>query len=231
MMQIKKIVKIEELDNIEYVYDPCCDNPHNYIANGVVSHNCCLWVDEIEKGLSGLQSSGASDGGTTSRVLSTFLTWMQEKTASVFVVATANDHSAIPPEFQRAGRFDEVFFVDFPSLKERIDIYRVLLNRKKYNPKEFDLEYLASNSKNYSGAEIEKSIDEAMLVAFIDNKRKITTDDIIYSLKAFKPLYEMRKDEFDSMREWANSRCLLANSPDDTESSSLNIRTTRQLDI
>src|SRR5690606_25696541 len=90
---------------------------------------CILWVDEIEKGLSGTQSSGSSDGGTTSRVFGTILTWMQEKRSAVFVMATANDISALPPEFLRKGRFDEIFFVDLPSAAERQEIFDIQLKR------------------------------------------------------------------------------------------------------
>ena len=170
-----------------------------------------LWIDEIEKAISGVSSSGRSDGGTTSRVLSTFLTWMQEKTSSVFVVATANDHQSIPPEFLRAGRFDEIFFVDLPNREERVEIFEVLLRLRGITPDNFNLELLAERSENYSGAEIEKGIDNAMLEGFMDNKRPIRTDDISKALGRFKTLFEMRRGEFDELREWADSQCIRAN--------------------
>jgi len=170
-----------------------------------------LWIDEIEKAISGNSSSGRSDGGTTSRVLSTFLTWMQEKTSPVFVVATANDHQAIPPEFLRAGRFDEIFFVDLPNVEERAEIFEVLLRLRSIDSKKFNLELLSERSDTYSGAEIEKAIDNAMLVGFHDKKRPIDTDDILASLKAFKPLFKMREGDFEELKEWADSRCLKAN--------------------
>ena len=207
---MSKIIKIEEVENVEYVYDPVCDYPHAYVANGFVNHNCILWIDEIEKGISGSKSSGLTDGGTTSRVVSTFLTWMQEKTAPVFVVCTANDVTQIPPEFMRAGRFDEIFFVDLPTLEERREIFGVLIRRKKRDKKNFNLSALALNSENYSGAEIEKSIDVAMFEAFDDNQRDITTDDILKALKTFQPLAVMRKEEFDDMKKWASGRCVMA---------------------
>ena len=170
-----------------------------------------LWIDEIEKAISGVQSSGRSDGGTTSRVLSTFLTWMQEKTSSVFVVATANNHKTIPPEFLRAGRFDEIFFVDLPNTEEREEIFEVLMRLRNIDTTNLNTPLLAEKSKNYSGAEIEKGIDNAMLAGFLDNKRVIGTDDIIKALGEFKSLYDMRKGDFIELREWAEQRCLMAN--------------------
>lgn len=170
-----------------------------------------LWIDEIEKAISGIASSGRSDGGTTSRVLSTFLTWMQEKTSPVFVVATANDHQAIPPEFLRAGRFDEIFFVDLPNEDEREEIFKVLLRLRNIKTDKINIPLLASASENYSGAEIEKAIDNAMLVGFSEKARKIDTDDIKKALSEFKSLFRMRESDFEELREWAASRCRMAN--------------------
>ncbi len=189
-----------------------------------------LWIDEIEKAISGVSSSGRSDGGTTSRVLSTFLTWMQEKTSSVFVVATANDHQSIPPEFLRAGRFDEIFFVDLPNATERKEIFEVLLRLRNIDFSTFNTALLAEKSENYSGAEIEKGIDNAMLVGFMENKRKIDTDDIVKSLADFKTLFEMRKGEFDELREWADSQCIKAND-EYKEIISYGLDSRRQLDL
>jgi ATP-dependent 26S proteasome regulatory subunit len=174
-----------------------------------------LWIDEIEKGLSGSRSSGQTDGGTTSRVVSTFLTWLQEKEAPVFVVCTANDYSTIPPEFMRAGRLDEVFFVDLPTKTERKDIYKVLFKKHNRDPLKFDIDSLASVTENYSGAEIEKSIVSALFEGFSDNKREITTKDVSMAVKSFKPLYDIRQEEFDEMRDWAKGRCVMANSDEE----------------
>lgn len=217
--KVTKIAKIEEVDSEEFVYDPCCESPHAYIANGFVNHNCILWCDEIDKAIGGVAGSDRSDGGTTKRVISTFLTWMQEKTKPVFVVATANDYESIPPEFQRAGRFDEVFFVDLPSLSERKEIFAALLKKRNYNPENYDLDYLASKVDNYSGAEIEKCIDDAMLIGFEDGSRPITEDDMVVASQAFKPLFEMREDDIADMREWASNRCIRANTPEETKES------------
>ncbi|MCD6435253.1 MAG: AAA family ATPase [Clostridiales bacterium] len=193
---------------------------------------CVLWIDEIEKGLAGVSSSGKTDGGTTSRVLSTFLTWMQEKISPVFVVATANDHASIPPEFLRAGRFDEIFFVDLPNEAERKDIFNVLLRKKGYQGKDFNIDLLAAknHSENYSGAEIEKSITNAMLVGFQDGRRKIKTDDVLNALSGFKPLFEMRNEDFEDLREWATSRCIKANASS-SEAVVLGMASNRELDL
>lgn len=173
---------------------------------------CILAIDEIEKGLSGSRTSGQTDGGTTSRVVSTFLTWMQEKTDPVFVVCTANDHRSIPPEFMRAGRFDEVFFVDLPSYDERKEIFEVLLKKKKRKPKNFDLDKLSSISKNYSGAEIEKSIEVALFEGFYQKKKDIDTEDIVKAIGTFQPLSQMRNEEYKEMKSWAEKTCIMANS-------------------
>jgi len=170
-----------------------------------------LWIDEIEKAISGISSSSNTDGGTTSRVLSTFLTWMQEKTSPVFVVATANDHQAIPPEFLRAGRFDEIFFVDLPNINEREEIFEVLLRLRGIDIKNINTTLLATKSEGYSGAEIEKAIDNAMLVGFKEKARPIITDDIISALGQFKSLFDMRKSNFEELREWAANKCRMAN--------------------
>jgi len=174
-----------------------------------------LWIDEVEKGISGIKSSAETDGGTTARVVSTFLTWMQEKNSPVFMFCTANDHSKIPPEFMR--RFDEVFFVDLPNIYERVQIYKVLLKKYDREPEKYkiDLMKIASKSDGYSGSEIEKSINEAIHICFNDGCRDITTNDIVYALGSFHSLYRMRESEFSDMREWAKGTCRFANSKSD----------------
>lgn len=173
---------------------------------------CCLYLDEIDKGIAGGQSSGQTDGGTTSRVISTLLTWMQEKEKSVFIIATANRHSTLPTELLRPGRFDEIFFVDLPSRPERKEIYQVILRRYGRNPDNFDLDLLVSKTENYSGAEIEKSIISGLFESFSDNRRELNTKDIVNAIGTFRPLYDIRKDDFDEMRDWAKERCVMANS-------------------
>lgn len=122
-----------------------------------------LWIDEIEKGLSGMASSGSTDGGTTSRVLGTFLTWMQEKKKPVFVVATANNISGLPPELLRKGRVDEIFFVDLPLKEDREEIIKIHLKRIKRDYNKFDISKIADACEDFSGAEIEEAIKKLYL--------------------------------------------------------------------
>ena len=148
----------------------------------------------------------------------------------VFVVATANDNQSIPSEFLRAGRFDEIFFVDLPNNDERKEIFEVLLRLRNYKAKDFDLDLLANSSKDYSGAEIEKSIDQAMLDGFCDKQRKIVTKDIAVQFGRFKSLFELRKDDFVELREWANEKCVKANS-EEKKTESVGIKGQRSLDL
>src|SRR5436309_5350730 len=121
-----------------------------------------LWVDEIDKAFAGSQSSGATDGGTTARVFGTFLTWLSEKSAPVFVVATANDISQLPPELLRKGRLDEIFFVDLPARDERSEVFRIHINKRVRDAIQFDLAALVKASHDFSGAEIEEAIISAL---------------------------------------------------------------------
>ena len=172
---------------------------------------CVLWVDELEKGISGA-SGGHSDGGTSSRVFATFLTWMQEKTAPVFLVATANDVSQIPPEMLRKGRFDEIFFVDLPDDKEREDILRIHLKRTGVALENLDVAQLIEATQGFTGAEIEAVIIEAMHDAFLENQRPIHTQDLILSIEETVPLSRTMAERIDSLRTWAQNRARAANS-------------------
>jgi SpoVK/Ycf46/Vps4 family AAA+-type ATPase len=167
---------------------------------------CILWCDEIDKGMSGSRASSSTDGGTTSRVLGSWLTWMQDRKAPVFVVATANDVSSLPPELLRKGRFDEIFFVDLPKFFERKLIFQIHLDKRARNHKHFDIEKLAELSDSYTGAEIEAASESAWYEAFSDNKRDITTYDIIQSLKDSVPISKLMKEEIDYLRAWAGER-------------------------
>lgn len=180
--------------------------------------NCVLWMDEIEKGFSGVHSSGKSDAGTLSRVFATFLTWMQEKTKPVFVVATSNDIEALPPEFLRKGRFDEIFFVDLPNVEERTSIFNIHLKKVNRDPKKFDMDSLVKYSEGFSGAEIESSIQSALTDAFTSN-RELETKDIINSLKETYPLSQMMPEKIKTLRNWASNRARRATS----ESNDINI--------
>ena len=164
---------------------------------------CVLWIDEIDKAFSGIDNQG--DSGTTSRVLATFITWLSEKESSVFVVATANNIYKLPPEILRKGRFDEIFFIGLPNDKEKELIFKVHLSRLR--PKSwtsYDISYLAKSARNFSGAEVEESITEAMHIAFSEN-REFTTEDIALSIEQFIPLAELNHDKIDELQEWADA--------------------------
>jgi SpoVK/Ycf46/Vps4 family AAA+-type ATPase len=164
-----------------------------------------LWIDEIEKGLAGLGSSNVSDGGTTARVIGTFLTWMQEKSLPVFVVATSNDISALPPELLRKGRFDEIFFVDLPAQEERRVIFEIHIERRNRKPPDFDLDALARATQGYSGAEIEEAVVSGLYKAFA-RSRELSTDDILEGVRETIPLSVVMEEKINGLREWARMR-------------------------
>lgn len=175
---------------------------------------CVLWADELEKGFAGIGGSGVSDGGTTMRVFATFLTWMQEKTKPVFLIATANDVTALPPELLRKGRFDEIFFVDLPDLKEREQIFAIHLQKRNRDPKKFKLPELAKKTHGFSGAEIEQIIVGALFSAF-DAGRELTQRDIVKEIESVVPLSVMMAEEIDELRTWAKLRARPAAQRDD----------------
>ncbi len=172
---------------------------------------CILWLDELEKGLSGLQSSGSSDGGTTARVFSTFLTWLQEKTVPVFVVSTANQVEVLPPELLRKGRFDEIFFIDLPSLAEREEIFRIHLRKRKRRPEDFDVHALAKITPGFSGAEIEQLIVEALYDAF-GAGTELTTELVARAARSTVPLSMTMREKIAYLRDWASTRARPASS-------------------
>lgn len=164
---------------------------------------CVLWVDEIDKAFAGAQSSG--DSGTTSRVLATFITWLAEKSSPVFVVSTANNIECIPPEILRKGRFDEIFFLSLPAREEREAIFSVHL--AKYRPellKNFQVPLLGELSKEFSGAEIEQVVIEAMRLGFNEN-REFNNEDILISIQNLVPLARTKRKELDLLKEWSES--------------------------
>jgi SpoVK/Ycf46/Vps4 family AAA+-type ATPase len=163
---------------------------------------CVLRIDEIEKAFSGAKSSGLCDGGTTARVFGAFLTWMQEKRADVFVVATANEVSQLPPELMRKGRFDETFFFDLPTPGERGDIWRAQLRNSHLQHDIFDIDKLVRASEGYVGSEIEQSIKGALRVAFIDGQRQPTTEDILRLVDEIRPLSVSHPERMEELRAW-----------------------------
>lgn len=173
---------------------------------------CVLWIDELEKGFAGIGGSGISDSGTTARVFSTFLTWMQEKTKPVFIVATANDVSALPPELLRKGRFDEIFFIDLPELHEREEIFRIHLKKRKRDPANFNIPHLAEITRGFSGAEIEQVVIGALNHAFFDDT-ELEDKHMEEEAERQVPLSRMMSEEISNLREWAKSRARPSASP------------------
>jgi hypothetical protein len=173
---------------------------------------CVLWLDEIEKGMAGSKSSGSTDGGTSARVLGTFLSWMQEKTAPVFVVATANDVTQLPPEMLRKGRWDELFFVDLPSQTEREAIWKIQIARYRRKPKDFDTAQLARATEGFTGSEIEAVFVEALYQAF-DAGKEPTDLSIAGTLAEFVPLSKTMAEQIGGLRQWAKGRARMATTP------------------
>ena len=170
---------------------------------------CVLWIDEIEKGLAGMGSSDQTDGGTTARVVGTLLTWMQEKTDPVFVVATANRIDMLPPELLRKGRFDEIFFVDLPTRAVREEILSIHLKKKRRDPNDFALADLAKQSTGFSGAELEEAVREGLYDAFAEG-RELKSEHIAKALDKTFPLSRTMRDQIDSLRQWAKVRARFA---------------------
>ena len=180
-----------------------------------------LWLDEMEKGFSGLGSSGQTDGGTTARVFGTFLTWLQEKKTPVFVVATCNNVSQLPPELLRKGRFDEIFFVDLPSREERKEIFKIHLEKRHRNVNSFDLNKLSDEAVGFSGSEIEEIIVSALYDAF-DNNEDINQTYIENTIKSMIPLSQTMEEQIKGTREWAKIRAKRASSIEwETESAAV----------
>ena len=176
-----------------------------------------FWVDEIDKAFRGSRGSGAStDSGTSARVFGTFLTWLSEKNKPVFVVATANDVSALPPELLRKGRFDEIFFVDLPAFAERKAIFEIHLKKRKIDPVLFDVDVLSRASAGYSGAEIEEVVISAMFDMFYE-KQNMTTERLLESIRQTVPLSKTMSEDIDTLRKWAEGRARSATSPETAE--------------
>lgn len=164
-----------------------------------------LFIDELDKAFSGSAGSADSDGGTSSRIFGSFLTWLQEKTQPVFVMATANRVERLPGEFLRKGRFDEIFFVDLPNTEERTAIFKIHLSKRRSDISRFDVEQLAKVSDGFSGAEIEQAIVAAMYDAFAQD-REFTQLDIIAAMKATLPLSRTMTEQVTALRDWARQR-------------------------
>jgi len=167
-----------------------------------------LWIDEIEKAFASAASRSA-DGGLSQRMFGTLLTWLQERKAPVFVVATANDIEALPPELLRKGRFDEIFFVDLPIYEVRKEIFAIHITKRKRDPEKFDLKALAKASEGYSGSEIEQAVVSALHEAYSD-RTGLTTERILAALSASPPLTVTLAERVQCLRTWAEARCVPA---------------------
>jgi len=166
---------------------------------------CVVWIDEIEKGL----SSSDSDGGTSKRMLGTFLTWLAEHRSRVFVAATANDISALPPELMRKGRFDEIYFVDLPDVQTRKEVLAIHLKRRELKPQLYPLDQIAVATDGFSGAELEHLVVSALYAAHAEGEA-LNTDHLIAEIDRTRPLSVIMAEPIARLRHWAKNRTVAA---------------------
>lgn len=178
---------------------------------------CCLWIDELEKAFSGTKG-GNTDGGTSARVFGSLINWLQEKTKPVFVVATANDISQLPPELLRKGRFDEIFFVDLPNSQERAAIWRIVVERFGRKAEDYDIDQLSRATEGFTGCEIEAVFVEAMFAAF-QSSREPSDLDIAAVVGEMKPLSQTMAESIKQLKQWSTGRARSATSPVSSSSS------------
>jgi SpoVK/Ycf46/Vps4 family AAA+-type ATPase len=189
-------------------------NLRNALAAAQGMAPCVLWIDELEKGIS--TGGGDQDGGVSRRVLGTFLTWLSERGSArqpVFIIATANDIASLPPELIRKGRFDEIFFVDFPNAPAREQIFSIHLKKRGLDPSAFDLAACATGASGYSGAEIEQAVISAILEARARGGA-VGTEDVLRELGRTRPLSVVMSERVGALREWAHDRAVLADHDD-----------------
>jgi SpoVK/Ycf46/Vps4 family AAA+-type ATPase len=168
-----------------------------------------LWIDEVEKAFASSGSSGDADAGLSQRLLAALLTWMQDRESGVFLAATSNNISALPPEMLRKGRFDEIFFVDLPNPVGRAALFALHLKKRGRDAAGFDLQKLSAASDGFSGAEIEQSIASGLYTAFAA-KQQLSTDILLNELKSTQPLSVTRSEDITAIREWARTRAVSA---------------------
>jgi ATP-dependent 26S proteasome regulatory subunit len=193
------------------------------VAEGLAP--CVLWIDELEKIFAGSGADSASaDAGVSSRLLASFLSWMQDRKTPVFVAATCNNVTVLPPELIRKGRFDELFFVDLPNAAERKQILSIQLTKRKRNPADYDLDRIAAAAKGFSGAEIESAVQTALYAAFsrdgatpvsAASKTDLSNEDLLTALSSTIPLSITRAEEIAELRAWAKNRAVWASVPQD----------------
>ena len=165
-----------------------------------------LWIDEIEKAFA---AGGEEDGGVSRRIFGTFLSWLQDRDGDVFVLATSNDVSKLPPEFIRKGRFDEIFFVDLPVAKTRADVFAIHLRKRKQDPAKFDVKALAAATEGFSGAEIEQCVDSGLYTAFAAES-PLSTAVLIDEISRTRPLSRTMSERLSALRDWARDRTVAA---------------------
>ncbi len=180
-------------------------NLRNSLKQAELMAPCVLWMDEIEKGL----ATGQSDNATSKRVLGTLLTWMAENQKSVFIVATSNDISELPPELVRKGRLDEVFFVDLPNAEIRKEIFRIHLEKRGLKPKAFDLAELATNTDGFTGAEIEEAVVSSRYLT-TSKDQSVVQADVLAAVNRTYPMSVLRAESIAAVRGWAKDRTVPA---------------------
>ena len=182
------------------------------VAEGLAP--CVLWIDELEKVFAGSGPDSASaDAGVSSRLLASFLSWMQDRKSPVFVAATCNNVTVLPPELIRKGRFDELFFVDLPNQAERRQIFSIQLSKRKRNPADFDLDKVSAAARGYSGAEIDAAVQGGLYAAYSE-KKQLSTESLIAALGQTVPLSTTRAEEITALRDWARTRAVPASKAD-----------------
>jgi ATP-dependent 26S proteasome regulatory subunit len=168
-----------------------------------------LWIDEIEKAFASAGTSGDADAGLSQRLLATLLTWMQDREGGVFLAATSNNITALPPEMLRKGRFDEIFFVDLPDAHARVALFALYLKKRSRDAASFDVDTLAAATEGFSGAEIEQAVASGLYTAF-DRKQPLSTEILLAEIRGTQPLSVTRAEDIQSIREWAKSRAVAA---------------------
>jgi SpoVK/Ycf46/Vps4 family AAA+-type ATPase len=168
-----------------------------------------LWIDELEKAFASAGTSGDADAGLSQRLLATLLTWMQDRESGVFLAATSNHITVLPPEMLRKGRFDEIFFVDLPNTQARADLFALHVRKRGRDANGFDLAKLAAATEGFSGAEIEQAIVAGLYTAF-SQKQPLTTEILLGEVKGTQPLSVTRAEEVSAMRDWAKNRAVAA---------------------
>jgi len=184
---------------------------------------CVVWFDEVEKALQGA-TSGSADGGVSSDAMGAVLTWMQERKSDAFVIMTANDISALPPEFMRKGRFDELWWIDLPNKTERVEVLKASLRQHKRGDVSLDVDEVAQECEGFTGSEIAAIVPDALYTAFADSAREIETRDLLQAAKAVVPLSKTAEKKIDEMRKKAQGAFRFASKPEEVRTQNKKVR-------